>query len=249
MNTRRCLVNLSGIALLFVCSFGCTLAATHYVDATNPTPLWPYTDWATAAAQIQDAIDAAASGEEILVTNGTYCVGGRPVRDVMCRVALPIPVTVKSVNGPAETIIEGVPVIGDAAVRCAYLGEGAVLAGFTLTNGATRDFIWWPGSNYGRVWGGGVWCESATAVVSNCVIAGNSSKYYGGGAHGGVLIDCVVIGNSTSYGGGAASNTLVNCIITGTPFVTAGRQIFVTGAAPYPGGRILYQCVAVATVP
>jgi len=35
----------------------------------------------------------------------------------------------------------------------------------------------------------------------------------------------------------------------GIPFMTAGRQVFVTGTAAYPGGRILYQCVAVATAP
>lgn len=35
----------------------------------------------------------------------------------------------------------------------------------------------------------------------------------------------------------------------GTPFVTAGRQVFVMGAAAYPGNRVLYQCVAVASAP
>lgn len=42
-------------------------------------------------------------------------------------------------------------------------------------------------------------------------------------------------------------NGLVQRLAGGTPFTTAGRQVFVTGASAYPGGRILYQCVAVAT--
>jgi hypothetical protein len=40
------------------------------VNSTNATP--PYTDWTTAATNIQDAVDAA-------VTNGTYATGGRNV--------------------------------------------------------------------------------------------------------------------------------------------------------------------------
>ena len=36
-------------------------------------------------------------------------------------------------------------------------------------------------------------------------------------------------------------------LAAGTPFLVAGRQVFVTGAAHYPGERILYYCVAVVT--
>jgi len=45
-------------------------AATHYVDvnSTNATP--PYTNWASAAANIQHAVDAAVAADEIVVTNG-----------------------------------------------------------------------------------------------------------------------------------------------------------------------------------
>jgi PTS system nitrogen regulatory IIA component len=43
-------------------------------------------------------------------------------------------------------------------------------------------------------------------------------------------------------------NSLAQRLAAGKPFLTAGRQVFVTGSTPYPGGRVLYQCVAVAVL-
>jgi len=55
------------------------LAGVHYVDlnSTNATP--PYTNWTIAATNIQDAVDAAVAGDEIVVTNGIYASGQRIV--------------------------------------------------------------------------------------------------------------------------------------------------------------------------
>lgn len=49
---------------------------THYVNATNPTPAWPYTNWSTAAQRIQDAVNAASAGSTVLVASGVYNSGG-----------------------------------------------------------------------------------------------------------------------------------------------------------------------------
>jgi nitrogen PTS system EIIA component len=44
-------------------------------------------------------------------------------------------------------------------------------------------------------------------------------------------------------------NGLAQRLGAGAPFVAAGRQVFVTGSTAYPGGRSLYQCVAVLAAP
>ena len=44
--------------------------------------------------------------------------------------------------------------------------------------------------------------EKLSAVLSNCVLTGNSANWNGGGACYGTLYDCVLMGNSALSGGG-----------------------------------------------
>jgi hypothetical protein len=190
--------------------------AMHYVAQEGANPLPPYSSWTTAATNIQSAVDAATlPGALILVSNGVYQTGARAMYGMSNRVAVSKAVTIRSANGPEVTTIAGyqVPATtnGAAAVRCVYLATGAVLSGFTLTNGATQA----SGDNYTNQSGGAVRCESASAVVSNCVITGNSAKVEGGGNYNGTLNNCTLVGNSATYGGGAARGTLNHCILSG----------------------------------
>src|SRR6266704_3153779 len=88
----------------------------------------------------------------------------RQLTDWTNRVALDKPLSVRSVNGPQSTAIDG-----GGSVRCVYLTNGASLSGFTLTWGTA------PTGGGGAVGG----------TLNNCTLTGNSvvaSRSDGGGA-------------------------------------------------------------------
>jgi len=239
-------------AILALLNLTVPAATTHYVDLNCTNPVAPYTNWITAATNIQQAATGASGGDTILVTNGVYQYGNAPG----ARISVFNNVTVQSINGPAVTIIKGAwdtATNGPNALRCAYLSAGAVLSGFTLTNGATTI----SGENSG----GGVYCASSTAIVTNCIIVGNSAWDSGGGAFSGTLVNCLLKNNfadalNVGSGGGAAQSSLINCIITGNHvgYIGAGAinctlvncTVVSNSAAAYAGsvgGCTLKNCI------
>ncbi len=198
---------------LFLC-FSAT-ATTRYVDVNNPSPASPYTSWTTAATNIQLAVDVAAAGDVVLVTNGIYATGGRAFSGTLTfnRVWVAKQMTVQSVNGPAVTIIRGVIPTNDyPAIRCVWLTNGASLVGFTLEGGGARN-----GSGFQDSYGAGVYCTGYGALVSNCIIRSNLAYDYGSAAYWGTLRNCLVINNPginnpyTRYAVYGAN--LINCTV------------------------------------
>ena len=105
---------LGGVLLGLVCT-GPAFAAgdTHYVVKDNSGAGSPFTDWATAASNIQQAIDDAAcvAPDTVLVSNGVYDTGAtvRPAGASSNRVVISKAITVRAFSTNwAETVIQAV---------------------------------------------------------------------------------------------------------------------------------------------
>lgn len=152
-------------------------------------------------ASIQEALDKAASGNTILVADGTYRGAGN--RDIDFKGKS---VVLRSENGPAKCIIDC-----EQSGRGFYFHsdekENSILDGFTIRNGTATH-------------GGAILCDGASPTIANCTIE-KSSASYGGGVccrnAAAVMARCRIVGNEAQYGGGIycrnANTILVNCLI------------------------------------
>jgi len=163
----------------------------HYVSLSGGN-VWPYTNWIDAASNIQDAVDAAAVGDTVFVTNGTYTSASE--------ITVPRAITLRSVNGWETTLVDG-----QNAHRCFYLGSsGCNLNGFTIKRGN-------PGSGDG----GGVYCDNNNSRLTVCKLSGNTAGGNGGGCLGGRLTHCKLSGNAAGWnGGGCHGSWLTNCTLS-----------------------------------
>jgi hypothetical protein len=188
----------------------------HYVSPTGSHTL-PYSTWATAATNIQAAVDVAGDGHVVIITNGTYTVTNE--------ITITNGITLQSVAGASVTMIDG-----GRTTRCLRLlaGAGCVVRGFSITNGlaGTNEYgggVWMGAGNTladclianCEAWaGGGVYATDA--VVSNCTFLGNVAEC------GGFLVDgCVFTDNSADTGGGAFCGDLSNSVGAVSNLMTA----------------------------
>lgn len=233
----------------------CAQAQTNrYVWQGSPGPGAPYTSWATAATNINDAIAACDPGDIVWVTNGTYDTGGRVAGGMTNRVVINKAITVIGVNGPDNTFISGKPntdnSYGPAAIRGVLMTNGATLIGFTVTNGFSHSS--------GSTLGGGIWCGSPSDIVSNCVIASGRAAR-GGGVYNGTIYNSTIRNNyGVNWAGGIENGTLYDCLIRHNNSDTCGGALnsvlyncsIISNGAGYLGGggaygSTLYNCLLV----
>lgn len=207
-------------ALLLIVT-GNVNGATYYVSATSLNN-GPGTNWDTAYHDIQNAVTDATYGDVVLVTNGTYNSGGavRPGGSLVSRIMVTKAITIQSVGGPTGTIILGQGPVSDAAVSCAFLGNGAVISGFTLSNGFTRA----TGLMFKDQGGGGAYALGA--IITNCIIAGNEANAFGGGVCYGSVVGSIISDNSAMNGGGTAYTFSDQCLISANFSYSSGGGVY-----------------------
>jgi len=193
-------------------------ASAVYVSDASGNDASDGQSWATAKKTIQAGVDAQNTfGGTVWVSNGTYSLSAK--------ILVERPVSIVSVNGPGTTIVDG-----GGSSRCFRLaGENCLISGFTVANGEASYF------------GGGIYCENDTAVVSNCVVRRN----VGGGMRGGTAYNCAFSGN---FGRGMSYGTAHNCTFSGNDGAgisggAAYNSVFWENAPNISGGaEVYYSC-------
>ena len=239
-----------GVVFVMVGLFGAYIPSAKAVNFNVPA------DYLT----IQAAIDAANSGDEIIVAKGTYKENinfkGKAI-------------TVRSAAPDDPGIVEDTIIDGNGLGSVVTFNNGedlnAVLSGFTIQNGLIgvscrssspiiSNCIISNNNNIGILiptgyfWhGGGVYCNSSSPSIIYCTISDNYANVSGGGvdcvgASSPGINHCTINDNFAAYGGGvcsynnSSSPSISHCIIS-------------DNSAKYGGGVCCYNRYSLTSSP
>jgi hypothetical protein len=209
--------------------------SSHYVSPQGSHRA-PYSSWTDAATNIQAAVDVCQSGDTVWVGDGLY---------VGTEICIRTPISLKSVNGPDATVLQGT-----GAGRVLSILTDATVDGFTLTGGSAVNgagAMMLDGtlirchvtSNKASQRGGGVYCDRGYPAVRNCVITDNTARYGGGimffttaasKYQVGYAESCLIARNTAELKGGGGygnlSGDFYNCTIVNNIASNAGGGVF-----------------------
>jgi len=161
------------------------------------------TKWSHALKTIQEAVDAASTGDEIWAKNGTYLLSSQINVDKVVGIygGFDGSETQREQRDWATNVTT---IDGQGSVyHCFYVTADATIDGLTITGGNV-DGNSWPDNA-----GGGICAYQSSPTISNCTFSGNSAGWGGG----------IINRNS-------ASPTITNCIFTGNSAVNRGGGVY-----------------------
>ena len=180
-------------SVLLIAAFACLVFAGDPLELLNRPHAWadgpPETiripaDYPT----IQQGIDAAMSGDTVLVSPGTYYENIDFTGKAL---------VVTSTGGPRSTVIDGGG-LGTVVTAASGEPEGTAISQFTLRNGDKGH-------------GGGILCDNCSRLRISSNYINSNSAYYGGGvcvenSSEGLITNCMISNNGGStHGGGVYS--------------------------------------------
>ncbi|MCX7048808.1 MAG: S8 family serine peptidase, partial [Candidatus Sumerlaeota bacterium] len=194
----------------------------------------PSSPWRSIQYALDQITDASASKKYALfVAKGTYTGTGSTV--VWMKEYVDLYGGFQTSDWSRDIAAHVSAIDGESARQGAVGANNARLDGFTVTRGLAKD-----SSN-----GGGVYCNSASTMITNCIITGNLASNYPNSGGGGVnccggspsIKNCMITGNEAfAYGGGVycanSSPFIANCAIIGNRGGGIGAAVFIALVAP-----------------
>jgi hypothetical protein len=227
------------LAMAFAALTACAInvfAATHFVSQTSPNPTPPYLTLATAAHNIQDAVDVASDGDTVLVAAGQYALTNQ--------ITVTKGIVLESIAGADQTYL-----IAQSNIWCLWVSNSLALVdgfsmqpfgppgsldatGLFLVGGTARNSTF---TNFflSRL---GASVTMSGGVLSNSIVtyrrspADNVSGIFC--SNGGLISDCQILGQPggpTGIGVYLVNSSLQESLISGIP----GRTGMARGPAVY----------------
>ena len=242
-NSTKHLNRIFLFTMMLACFAGFSVQAQAgilFVDASNSSGTATGASWATAYTSIQDAVDAASSGDEVWVAAGTYTGTGDYVVEMADDVALYGGFSGTETQRTQRNWISNPVTLDGNHERRVLLGaEDSTLDGFTVTRGNQLN----GGGMYNEgeflnelfltisnctfidnhsINGGAIYNESSNIKITNCTF-GQNGALQGGGIYNNnsspVITSCSFTENSSANAGGAMYNASSDAVISGCYFI------------------------------